>query len=74
MIGKITLNEQNRDTDGAASAMVGCASVALLILGTASFLAAWGAIANGQDFTGAGMCAIASALSFGLLLNAISRR
>ena len=54
------------------SNLVGIASIALCVVGGAGAVAALSAADKG-DFVGVGACLIASALSFGLMLNAFLR-
>jgi hypothetical protein len=53
-------------------AIIGLATLGSAIVGVAGFLVALFAFFNG-DFTAAGVCLIAAALSFGLLANAVLR-
>lgn len=55
-------------------AYVGLAAQGLLLVGVANLVLAAAAVFREIDFVGAGVCGIASALSFGLLLNGFLRR
>ena len=62
--------EEKRATTG----YVGWAMHGLYVVGTVSFLAGAYALIRFEDGDGAGACWIATALSFGLLLNGLARR
>lgn len=64
--------ESSETTPG--SGFIGLALFGLVGVGIASTFVAFVAIANKEDYVGAGTLAIAAALSFGQLLNAIVRR
>ena len=67
------MNKQSNEPESGANTVAGCASVALLVLGCGmAFLTLIAAV--NEEFGDAGFCGIASALSFGMLLNALSRR
>lgn len=65
------MNEQQPDSS--ASAFASLAVVALVFVGGGAAIAGMNA-AGESEWVGAGVCAIASALSFGAILNAILRR
>lgn len=70
------MNEPKKvDSNRPGSCLVGFASIALGMVGVGGVVAAIGAIGGigKPDFVGAGVCLIASSLSFGLLLNALLR-
>ncbi len=67
------MSDMNKPTQQRhGSTLVGVAIAALCIVGVGSALAAITALENG-DYTGVGACAVASALSFGMLVNALLR-
>ena len=68
------MNENNRFDDRSGSGFVGLAIISLCIVGVGSALGSLIAIAAKHDFVGAGVLAVASALSFGLMLNAFLRQ
>lgn len=55
-------------------AHVGILVVVLWIVGVGGVLAAIGALDTGDNWSGAGLCLVASALAFGQLLNALVRK
>ncbi len=64
-------NDKHQDR---ASTFVGLASIALCLVGLGmAFLAFQSINQVDEDYVGAGVCGIASALSFGMLLNAYLR-
>ena len=67
------MNDTNQPDAKPGAGLVGFACMALCVVGIGSALGAVGAVTDKGDFIGAGACAIASALSFGLLLNAFLR-
>jgi len=67
------MSDMNKPThQRPGSTLVGLAIATLCIVGVGAALAAIGALDKG-DYTGVGACAIASALSFGMLVNALLR-
>ncbi len=54
------------------SGLIGFATIAICVVGVGAAIAAVGAI-DRSHYVGVGVCLIASALSFGLLLNAFLR-
>jgi len=63
-------DDEKRTTTG----YVGWAMHGLYVVGTLSFLAGAYVLLYFQDGVGAGVCWVATALSFGLLLNGLARR
>ncbi len=57
-----------------SSSALGLSIISGFIIGIFGFLGALFAIFNTNDYTGAGLCLIASALAFGLLANAMFRK
>lgn len=71
------MDERNDAEKRSGTGYVGWAAYGLFTIGTASALVAVLALVNTRhepDFLGAGLCLIASALGFGLLLNGMLRR
>jgi hypothetical protein len=67
------MNDSKHQDDKPGSGLLGLASIGLCFVGIGSALGAIAAVIDKGDFVGAGFCATASALSFGLMLNAILR-
>lgn len=65
------MSEDRKNPPG--TGLVGLAVAGLCLVGVVSTLAVYGALATENDFTGAGVLAIAAALSFGFLLNGMTR-
>jgi hypothetical protein len=64
----------NQDERKTTTGYVGWAMHGLYTVGTMSFLSGFYVLFRYDDGTGAGACWIATALSFGLLLNGLLRR
>jgi hypothetical protein len=62
-----------KTNDPPGSGMVGFAIIGLNTVGIASSVGALMAVFNDNNFVGAGVLAIAAALSYGLLLNSLVR-
>ena len=56
------------------SIAAGLSLIGAFVIGVSGFCAGFLAIVNAYDYVGAGVCFLASALSFGLLANALSRK
>jgi hypothetical protein len=70
-------SNEMKDVNQPGSGLVGFASIALCVVGISSAIAAIIAFVDASDgsaVAGAGVLAIASALSFGSLLNALVRK
>ena len=65
-------DSKNVNSEKPGSGVVGFATIATCVVGVGAAIAAIGAF-DESDFVGVGVCLIASALSFGLLLNAFLR-
>jgi len=59
--------------DKSSSALAGFGIIAGYIIGIVAFLVGILAVFNWDDFVGAGVCFLASAVVFGLIANAIYR-
>ena len=60
------------DSEKPGSGLVGFAAIATCVIGVGAVIAAIAAFSE-SEFVGVGVCLIASALSFGLMLNAFLR-
>ena len=62
-----------KNSNSPGSGLIGLAVLGLSVVGVASIVGAVVAVIIGNNFVGAGVFAIAAALSFGLLLNSLVR-